>query len=667
MRARLSFLLISLLSATLSFSQSRFDSLINVTRQHATDTLGVLAYADLCYEYRFINQDSAIMFGEAGIELGKKLSYKRGLAQVFSDAAFIHFDRGNFTKALSYWKSALKLREELNEPAKIASLCMKLGGAEFQIGQYEKSLQWQMRALRLYDSLKIEQGVAQALNNAAAVYEHQNLLDLALDAYEQAYEIHKKSGSLLMMAPTLVNRGNIYFRKENLLQAKKIYKETVKLLSGQNHPALYNPLAISHNNLSEIHILEQQYDSALIETRTALDLRRKLNDYDGIVSSMNMLGRILTKTGRYAEAEKTLVAALDSARNKSMLQETGVIHQNLHELYKSKGDLAKALAHYISFTDVQDSLLNESGRKQIAELQIKYDTEKKEQQILLQESALLQKEARIERDYVIIIALLITVGLLAVIGAMFRNKQRRKQEILTKEKELAIKEAYIRASIESQEIERKRFAQDLHDGMGQWFSSLKMTLSDINSAANDVTKVAIIERSEKIMEEMTREFRSIAFNLMPHTLIQSGLTPALSEMALRLNTSGRLSVTVNAFDVPQRLPEIYEISLYRIIQEWINNVIKHSNASKIQVQLTGHEEEINIIIEDNGNGFDTSILLNGKGNGWKNILSRLNLIKGTVDIDSNPKHAGTSFMLTIPNPKQSKAATPQEVVDIDKA
>src|SRR5690606_32862325 len=105
---------------------------------------------------------------------------------------------------------------------------------------------------------------------------------------------------------------------------------------------------------------------------------------------------------------------------------------------------------------------------------------------------------------------------------------------------------------------------------------------------------------------------------------------------------------VIVFEFPERLTELMEISLYRIIQEWTNNILKYSNATKVEIQLTGHEDELIVLIEDNGRGFDLRDLADGSGNGWKNICSRINLIKGVVDIDSSPTRMGTTLTLTVP-------------------
>jgi signal transduction histidine kinase len=107
-------------------------------------------------------------------------------------------------------------------------------------------------------------------------------------------------------------------------------------------------------------------------------------------------------------------------------------------------------------------------------------------------------------------------------------------------------------------------------------------------------------------------------------------------------------VLVGAFDMPERLSELQEISLYRAIQEWVNNILKHASATTIEIQLVGHGDELNVTIEDNGEGFDIRLLEIGNGNGWRNILSRTKLLHGEVEVDSNIGRSGTILIIRIP-------------------
>jgi signal transduction histidine kinase len=119
-------------------------------------------------------------------------------------------------------------------------------------------------------------------------------------------------------------------------------------------------------------------------------------------------------------------------------------------------------------------------------------------------------------------------------------------------------------------------------------------------------------------------------------------------MSARVNGSGAIVIRVSSYDMPSRLTEVQEISLYRIIQEWVNNVMKYAQATVVEIQLICHEDELAVTVEDNGKGFDVSILQQGSGNGWKNINSRLNLIKAVMDLDSRPGVTGTTCIIRMP-------------------
>jgi signal transduction histidine kinase len=196
--------------------------------------------------------------------------------------------------------------------------------------------------------------------------------------------------------------------------------------------------------------------------------------------------------------------------------------------------------------------------------------------------------------------------------------------------------------IASQEEERKRFAADLHDGLGQMISALRLSLS------NETVDANALSHALSVLSDMNVEIRNIAFNLMPQVLMKSGLDEALKEFALRINRAGSVSVSVQTFDLDTDMPTEHRIALYRICQEWVNNVIKYSGADQVSIQLVKHPQELVLTIEDNGRGFDHNALLESQGNGWKNINSRLHMIKGSIEIDTQKDRQGTTLIITVP-------------------
>ena len=610
-----------------------------------TTRLRVQALCDLCYTFLSINPDSSIVFGDRAVALADKIDFKKGSASSRSDLGLAYFYKGDLSKAISLWEAACAIREKLDDKSGVAALNVKMGAAYFKLGNYEKSLASQMKALKMFEALHFDNGTAQAMNNVAAVFEMQKQYDKAREYYLRAVAMNIKNKDTIQAASVLINIGNIHYRQNNFDSAAWYWRNALRKLPEGVSPHYES---IAYNNLAETYTLDKDYDSAFVMINKAIALRKRTRDYQGLTSSLNNLGRIYFLKKNYSLAEKTFNAALDSASAKELKLEESKILLNLYQLHEKTGDLRKALSEYVRYATLEDSLSNERSRKNLDELLVTYETDKKEQQIAVQNAELSSQKILIERTYMIIGGLIIIVGLLVVIFLLARGRFRRKQQLVENEKQLAVREAFIDATIRSQENERKRFAQDLHDGMGQLISSLRLMVNQLDKNTSVEEKLSIAERSETILNDMHTEIRSIAFNLMPQTLIQHGLLPALQEMALRVNQTGRITVSVNGYDIPERLKEVHEISLYRIIQEWINNVIKYANASTIEVQLIRHEEEINITVEDNGTGFDTTKLELSNGNGWKNINSRVNLIKGEIDIDSVPHRKGTSLMIRIP-------------------
>jgi signal transduction histidine kinase len=214
-----------------------------------------------------------------------------------------------------------------------------------------------------------------------------------------------------------------------------------------------------------------------------------------------------------------------------------------------------------------------------------------------------------------------------------------KEQRRTEQQHREHQEALTKAVINLQEKERSRFAKDLHDGFGQLITALKMQFEKISQRGDGISE---------LIQHMHDEIRNVSFALSPQVLVRDGLVDAVKELSFRINRANALQVIVQATGFDKRLPADHEITLYRICQEWINNVMKYSDATKADVQLIEHEDEVTLMIEDNGTGFDLETLEQSTGNGWKNIQSRIQILRGSVEIDSEPGRTGTTFTANIP-------------------
>ena len=222
---------------------------------------------------------------------------------------------------------------------------------------------------------------------------------------------------------------------------------------------------------------------------------------------------------------------------------------------------------------------------------------------------------------------------------------------MMKQQELATK-----AVIEAEENERQRIAKDLHDGVGQMMSAAKMNLSAFESEIhfNNNEQKRSFEKIIQLVDEGCKEVRHVSHNMMPNALLKNNLADAIQDfvdkLPARTGTNGdnkTMKVHLYTEGLDERLDANVEIVLYRVIQECVNNVIKHAGATTLDISLIRDKEGISATIEDNGSGFDTADDEKFEGIGLKNITTRIEYLKGKVDFDSAPGR-GTVVALHVP-------------------
>lgn len=575
---------------------------------------------------------------DEAIGLAQEADRKKQLASAYYYKSAIYYLTSRYDSALTWSEKAVDIYQQLNDNYGIASIYNLRGLLQEKIGDYSQAVHNYQQSLEYANKTDNLYGQSNPLHNIGLIYNKTEDHAASLSYFEKALAVRQKIGDSILIAQSFQSIGVAQSHLGDTAKAIVYQKKAIVFFKAKND--LYD-LALSYTNLGDLYTGLKKYDSASWLLKESIRLNTEIDNTEGKVKALINLSSVALQQKQFVQAQTLAHEAIALSREYNLKPELKLALINLKESLAETGNYKAAFEAQTELINLSNTLLNDEKVQQLTQLETRYQVKQKEQQIALQHTAL-------QRTYLIIGGLIIIVGLLTVIFLLARSRFRRKQQIAATEKELAIRETFIDATIQSQENERKRFAQDLHDGMGQLISSLRLMVSQLDKNITIEEKLSIAERSESILNNMHTEIRSIAFNLMPQTLIQHGLVPALQEMALRLNETGKIAVRVTEFDIPERLNEVYEISLYRILQEWINNVIKYADASSIEIQLVGHAEEITITIEDNGNGFDVTRLEHGSGNGWKNIHSRVKLIKGDLEVDSRAGHTGTTFMLRLP-------------------
>lgn len=224
-----------------------------------------------------------------------------------------------------------------------------------------------------------------------------------------------------------------------------------------------------------------------------------------------------------------------------------------------------------------------------------------------------------------------------------RNKALQSQKIAQLEKENEVANMY--SMIEGQEAERKRVAKDLHDGLGSLLSTIKAHFSNLSGEIVNQDKQQVYHRTNEMIDAASDEVRRISHNLMPGALWLGGLKVAIEQLGYELNDSNVFEVHVEIIGCNEDMDEGQEVFLYRIVQEALNNIVKHADASKVLIQLSETQHEYHLLVEDDGKGFDVSKAHAGLG--LNSIRSRVDHLHGTLDVDSR-KNIGTTLTVHLP-------------------
>ncbi|REE01758.1 tetratricopeptide repeat-containing sensor histidine kinase [Marinoscillum furvescens] len=503
----------------------------------------------------------------------------------------------------------------------------------YMTGHYDRALAAGHRSYDLYDSLKDISGMARICNELGNYYRKAGDPSKALAMWDEAEHLAKEAGDQEALGTAYGMKGTFYWIQKDFERSDAYYLKSYQIrVQEQDSVGLGYALI----DLADMEQRKGNLQGAEDYFRQSNDIRSKIGDYQGLVDNYKMMGDMYRKEQMWPEAIQNYEQCIEACSALGYPDLARKSYDSLASIHRIVGDYDQAFYHLQKAEALEDSLFNIEKSKVLAELQTKYETEKKER-------LLAEQQVKIQQKDMITLGVLASALILLTLGFHYYKRKKLAFQNKLKEEQNKLREAQITAAITSQEKERSRFAKDLHDGFGQLISILNLNLRSLEN--NGADRQSIFAESEKVLEEMYGELKNICFNLMPQTLIKNGLPAAVREFAARVSASGKLSVQVDFFGLEERLSDLQEISLYRITQEWVNNILKYSDASRVTIQLTRDEQELTLLIEDNGQGFEKGKLLNGSGNGWKNMNSRANLINGELELDTVPGRMGNTLIV----------------------
>jgi signal transduction histidine kinase len=553
--------------------------------------------------------------------------------------------QAKYDSAIFWYERALQLSLETNDSINTGKTYLNLATTYNAKGDFESAVKNALLALKTFEALDDKNGQGRVQNLLGIFNFHRNDFENAYNYFEKYNALAIESRDTGEIVSSMNNMSSALHELGNLEKERQLLKQSIAIQESQGQ---FIRIGSAYENLGSLFM---NSDSILQATSY---FNKALQAYQQNNNTFN-IARVLLNTGLLKKKQKQYVAALDDYKQALKYSEEGGFLklkeealQKIALLYEEQNNFKNAYFTYTNYVAVKDSLLNEENQESINKLMIQFETEKKERQIIQQDLEIAKKTIESRKKTYVIIFLIGVILILLLFSFIIYSRIKIKQERRINEERLQMKQLQMNVVLESQESERKRFARDLHDGFGQLITAVKIMLGQMHETKEMDKRSELALKSNEVLDNMHTQLREIAHNLMPEQLINEGLSTALKEYAFRISKQNNIAIEVNTFGVEKRLNQSVEVNIYRIIQEWINNVIKYSGAKNLTIQLTGYENEINILIEDNGKGFEKEKLVKSQGWGWKNIQSRLEAINGVLEIDSREGVAGTSFIIDLP-------------------
>jgi signal transduction histidine kinase len=652
-------------------AQNHFiDSLERELKKTSNDSVSVFLVLQLANRSFPYDTAKAIRYLETGYRMAKKLNWDYVYGYYYENKASItsFAEPGKkllFDTAISYYQksAAAKRNKKETSDALLSVANCKGQKGEILLGEqkYNEAIAQYMMAAEAWknsDDINKAIGMGVYYGRISTVY-------YKLDQIDKALEYDKLSLGLLTTNNDEENAGFIliyicddFLRLHQLDSALAYLAKAKPIVEKLNNSSLNVQY---YNKLGNISRQKKDFKSAIGYFGKTLAISELKGDQYQLVASQKVIGVCHEELGDYIAARSFMELALKGAKERNYEIEKMEILKELVKIEKKTNHPADAFTYLEQLDIIKDSNSISTTKKAIAEIENKYKASEKEKQInQLQNDKQLQalsirQKSTLNYFLLSAVAALLVVGFLAYRNIRTRQQLAKQQDDLhqqhirelEKDKQLVA----VDSMLKGQEEERSRLAKDLHDGLGGLLSGVKFSL--INMKDNLIItpdNMAVFERSLDMIDTSIKELRRVAHNMMPEMLAKFGLDEALKEYCNSINTTKLLMVKYQSLGMETRLENSVEIIIYRIVQELLNNTMKHAGATESFVQLIREGNRLNVVVEDNGKGFDASLAENNSGAGLVNVRSRVDYLKGQLAIHAEPgKGTLVNIELNIPS------------------
>ncbi|MFK8104833.1 MAG: tetratricopeptide repeat protein [Saprospiraceae bacterium] len=628
--------------------------------------------------------DKAIGLYEKASELRKTIEDFRGVASCYNNLGNIERGRENLNKAAEYYHKGIEMmvNHQVNDKL-LGTLFSNQAMIYNALGKHERAVVYIDSSMLIRTQFRDTVGMAYSKLNSGKIYGDHNFPKLAIKEYRESLALFKEKGNINGTLKCLMNIAVIEYEAGSYEKALKEYQNLLGSLDKLAKPDQY----IIHKNIATIlrRINNTAVDSALFHYKAAMELLDEKQHHDQAdlnyhIGWLHFQEKEYEQSISYLEESYRLFDSIPALLTLPFLKRD--VFYKLSENYAKTNQFEKAFFYTKQSILQQDSLMNKVKEGMNSKIEI---------EILKGDKALLQKENEqlsFRNNTILggIIAALLAFGYWLNIRQERERREREKERVarereIEREKEKAEKERVAReraqeqiehqrkvdnlltnqevkvlkARLDGQDAERIRVGQDLHDRLGVMLSTIKLYFQSVEEKLDglSVGNNAQFQKATNLLDDACDEVRKIAHDMQSSTLTHFGLQEELKELADKLKASQKIDVKVITFGMKERINNKMEFELYKMITELVGNALKHSKASSLSIGLNQFDELINIIIEDDGKGFELQQLTGIDGTGLRNIETRVLDLHGQINIDSELGR-GTAVSIDIPYPKKNE-------------
>lgn len=695
---------ITIIQGTQIYGQSKqevLDSLYLELQKAPKDEQKARLCNKLAFRWQYINSDSALAYSEKALYYAKNAESPVQEANAYNIRGMILSHQGRYKLALNFYEKALVIQIKQGKEYNIAAIKNSIGIVYRRTNYLKKAIFYFEGAQEIFSRLGEKSAEAQARMNLGICYDHLGGREKALEYYYTASIIFNELSDRSLVADIYLNIGKLYERSKNYSVAIEHYQKALQMYQsddvndqvgvvisfcelGDAYSKTGN-YAQAMNYLVKSLRLQEKLKSELYLAKTLLDIGRIhffLNEYDKAESFYQQSWEVAERTqnrdvkasichqkGLLQQKSQNFQGALNAFKQgmeiAQEIQAQSTIRNillDLSKIYAEQGDYQKAYETQLNYVQLNDTL--EADYREAENLEDHYQKEREKN--LQIESEKQQQQAQLEKLTLLVYALMIggvlVAGLLLSLIRIYRNGQKNIQT----EQDLQLKKQEIEDLITNQELkylggildgqaeERGRIAKDLHDRLGNHLTLVKFNLDALEEPIKslDAKVQEQYGKTVNLLSDAKQEVRKIAYDIASGILSHFGLISALEDLKEKIQSISLIEIVLlNVGFENRRLKASLERHVFQIVQELMSNILNHAEASLVEIQLFWKEKELNLIVEDNGKGFDTEKCHPGMG--LKNIQARLSTMDGVCTIDSQSGF-GTSVIIDIPIPDSSE-------------